>query len=198
MTAVNLTQKIHVECSEHICAGEPPLEVDCGHAARVRAAVTPACRHVVRTHTNTSRLSLRQIIAQQTAWVFFLLSSAPLYSAGRTWNSSLAPSSWPQTSAGRMSSWWHSGNIWTTRTWTFSWLHTGTLYCRYSAQLSCTVRTVLPRSLTCYLTGLAHSLCGLRLLWSVQMSAIHAVFGSWAGSGARGFVRSSTDRVSKV
>lgn len=193
---------VTLSCSEHICAGEPPLEIDCGHAARVGAAVTPACRHVVRTHTNASRLSLRQIIAQQTArsfWgFFFLLSSAPIYSAGRTWNSSWAPSSWPQTSAGRMSSWWHSGNIWTTRTWTFSWLHTGILYCRYSAQTARTVRTVLPRSLTRYLTGLALSLCGLRLLWSVQMSAIRAVFGSWAGSGARGFVRSSTDRVSKV
>lgn len=137
---------VTLSCSEHICAGEPPLEIDGGHAARVRAAVTPACRHVVRTHTNTTSLSLWQIMTQQT--VCFLLSSGPLYSTGRTWNNSWAPSSWPQTSAGRTSSWWHSGNIWTARTWTFSWLHTGTLYCRYSAQTVCTVRTVLHRSLT--------------------------------------------------
>lgn len=31
-----------------------------------------------------------------------------------------------------MSSCWPSENIWTTRTWTSSWLHTGTLSCRYT------------------------------------------------------------------
>lgn len=30
-------------CLEHVCAGEPPLEVHCGHAARVGTAVAPAC-----------------------------------------------------------------------------------------------------------------------------------------------------------
>lgn len=42
-------------CAEHLRAGEPPLEVHCGHAARVGAAVAPACRHVVsaRTHRHT-------------------------------------------------------------------------------------------------------------------------------------------------
>lgn len=41
--------------AEHLCAGEPPLEVHRGHAERVGAAVAPACRHVVsaRTHKQT-------------------------------------------------------------------------------------------------------------------------------------------------
>lgn len=29
-------------CAEHLCAGESPLEVHCGHVARVRTAVPPA------------------------------------------------------------------------------------------------------------------------------------------------------------
>ena len=39
--------------TEHVSAGESPLEVDGGHAARVRTAVSPACWHVVRIHTHT-------------------------------------------------------------------------------------------------------------------------------------------------
>lgn len=38
-------------CLEHVCAGEPSLEVHCGHAARVWTAGPSACRHVVRGHT---------------------------------------------------------------------------------------------------------------------------------------------------
>lgn len=30
-------------CVEHVCAGEPSLEVHCGHAARVWTAVPPVC-----------------------------------------------------------------------------------------------------------------------------------------------------------
>lgn len=40
----------YLSCLEHICAGESPLEIYCGHAARVGTAVPPACWHVVRTH----------------------------------------------------------------------------------------------------------------------------------------------------
>lgn len=62
-----------LSCPEHVCAGEPPLEVHCGHAARVGTAVAPACWHVVRTRTYTHQSLSDTAFLRLTSIFYFIL-----------------------------------------------------------------------------------------------------------------------------
>lgn len=82
LTCVSTRAKLCVSCgvrpvtecvsTEHVCAGESPLEIHRGHAARVRTAVPHAGWHLVRTLTQTHNMNRSFIRIHYSYWRIWL------------------------------------------------------------------------------------------------------------------------------